>query len=111
MIGWFTGLGYKLWAYAAVALLLVGFGAGTVWYLLADTNAELKADRKELNSQLAKAASARVAEREVSTKRAAVRHTRAAETAASAAKDAAAIKANREWAETPLPQEVQDALK
>lgn len=100
----------RLWFYGAIALVLIGLGAGTVWYFLADTIAGLKAERKELHTQLERAASARKAEKVVSQRRAAVRTQRVAESAASGAKDAAALEANRPWAEQPLPQEVRDAI-
>lgn len=100
---------FAFWLGAAA--LLVGLGAGTVWYWLSGRIAELKADKKELNTQLQAAANARRAEQQISSKRAAVRQQRAGETAASDAKVRDAISANREWADQPLPQGVRDALE
>jgi len=107
---WLTALGARFGIYAAVALILIGLGAGTCWYFVADRIAKLQADRKELTSQLARAASARKVEQQISQQRAATRQKRAAEGASSAAKDAAALDANPQWAATPLPKEIRDAL-
>lgn len=104
------GIGARLALWGCIALILVGMGAGTTWYLLSDTIAGLEAERKDLQTHLERAASARRAERVASEKRAVVRTQRAAASAAHAAKDAAAIDVNRAWADQPLPKEVRDAL-
>jgi hypothetical protein len=106
----FAGLTARLGFYACIVLILIGLGAGTVWYWLSDTIAELKAERKELRAQLEAAASARRAEAEVSKARSERRQKRVAESAASEAKDAAAIAKHPDWANTPVPKEVRDAV-
>jgi hypothetical protein len=100
----------RLTVYACIALILIGLGAGSVWYFLSGRIAALQAERKELHTQLERAASARKAEMVISAKRAETRQKRAAGIAASEANDAAALRANPAWADTPLPKEVADAL-
>lgn len=103
-------LGTRLALYACIALILIGLGAGSVWYFLSGRIAALQAERKELSTQLERAASARKAEMVISAKRAATRQARAAEAATSEARDATALRANPAWADAPLPKEVADAL-
>lgn len=100
----------RLALYAAIALVLIGLGAGTVWYMLSGTIAQLKTDKRELETLARKAAEAKKAERIVLQQRATVRQQRVTESVAIHARDDSALAAHKAWADEPLPQEVRDAL-
>jgi hypothetical protein len=101
----------RLALYGALAALLLGLGAGTCWYFVADIIAELKAERDAQAEQLKLAARSRLIDQEVSQDRAAIRQKRAGEAAGEAAKDAEALGKAQAWADAPVPQEVRDALR
>lgn len=105
----FATLWAKLWVYVALVLIAAGFGAGIVWYWLSDTIAELRAERKELRTQMQAVASARKAEQKVTERRADVRSKRAGEAAAAEERERKALGAS-DWAKQPIPQEVRDAM-
>jgi hypothetical protein len=111
MLSFLATLWPRLGVYACVAALLLGIGAGTCWYIVADTIAGLKAQVHTLSADLKRAAETRMLDKQVSEQRATVRQQRATETRGSAAKDAAALAKVKPWADTPVPQEVLDALQ
>jgi polysaccharide deacetylase 2 family uncharacterized protein YibQ len=101
----------RLGVYAAIAAILLGLGAGTCWYFAAGTIADLKAVRDAQAEQLRLVVRSRLIDQKVSQQRAITRQGRASEAAGAAAKDAAALAKAKTWADTPVPQEVLDALQ
>jgi hypothetical protein len=100
----------RLYALILGACLLLGLGAGTVWYLMHDAAVLAKAKIVDLTGQIKQAQEAAAHDR-------AVLASLAQENAALARKQASvrlsamrALAQNHQWAETPIPQEVQDAL-
>lgn len=101
----------KLGIYLAIAALMVGLGAGTVWYHL---SAKLAAKSAEI-ADLKKAQDVLLGQRKTDQ---ALLARRAKKNAAIARSEALAsqrlsqvLAAERAWADQPVPKEVQDVLE
>lgn len=94
----------------SIVLALVGFGAGTVWYLLSDKLAQAKAEQGHLQAGLRALAEQRVKDQATLARRAAANAAAARREAAARERLRAAVTVNRAWADEPLPKEIQDAL-
>jgi hypothetical protein len=101
----------KLALWACVALVLIGLGAGTVWYFVADNLAKKDARIEQLAEAAKEAQAAR--ERDAATL------ARREQAIAAAGREAvllrqslaAALAAHREWASQPVPDAVRQALE
>jgi hypothetical protein len=111
LVGWAAGLWQRVAWYAAVGAILVGFGAGTCWYFVADRIATLKAEKDTLSRDLTRAIEARQLDQQVGQERAEVRQKRATEARSASAKDAEALGKAQAWADAQVPQEVRNALR
>lgn len=101
--------GLALWA--AGALILVGLGAGMVWYAMADRLAAAKAEIRTLNSDLQRATEQRATDRATLASLAKKNAATARETASLRQRLDHSLFKNPEWAAQPVPKEVQDALR
>ena len=99
--------------YLAITIVLLGFLAGSLAYLLKREVAKTGAQQetiKELNEALAGVAKARERDAKVLSQRSREKAALARELAGTARKLADATARNREWADAPVPKEVQDAI-
>lgn len=101
----------KLVPYILVACLLIGLGAGSVWYAVAGRLARKDAQIEALSEVLDQAAKQRKAD-QATLARLAQKNAAAARESASLRRELdAALAASPDWAAQPVPQVVQDALQ
>ena len=103
-------LSARLYALILAAALLYGLGAGTVYYLMTEKLAVMRADRARLVQAVTEAAKQRDRDQALLTRRAAANAAAARETASLRLRLDAALQARRDWAGQSVPQEVRDAL-
>lgn len=101
----------RLYALGAAALVLLGLGAGATYYLMAGKLAASRAERDTLAQALAVAAKQRKADQALLARRAAANASAARESAALRQRLDAALFANREWADQPVPAAVRESLE
>lgn len=101
----------RLYVMMAIAALLFGLGAGTVYYWMADKLAGLRAERDVLSQALEQANRQRKADQAMLARRAAANAAAGRETASLRLRLDAALRVRREWSDQPVPPEVRDALK
>jgi hypothetical protein len=101
--------GYLWYAILSLALAL----GGSLYLLKAsyERNGRLSADLNAATDALEAAQEQRALDRATLARLAVKKAARARESASAAASLGAALTANRQWADTPVPQGVQDALK
>lgn len=111
MLNVFAGLWAKVGWYVLAASLIAGFAAGTVWYVMAGRIAVYKADIRTLNATILRASEQRATDKATLDRLARKNAATAREMASAQASLQRSLSANREWADQPVPKEVQDALR
>lgn len=100
----------RLYLWIAVAALLIGLGAGLSWYWVSDRLAAAEARAEVAEQGLAEAAKREKRLKAVSARLAKEKAVAARESALAAERLQRSLFENREWADQPVPKEVQDAL-
>lgn len=101
----------RIMPYILVACLLVGLGAGSVWYAVAGRLARKDAQIQGLTEAAQRAAEQRKAD-QATLARLAQKNAAAARESASLRRELdAALATSPDWAAQPVPQVVQDALQ
>jgi hypothetical protein len=109
MVG--ASLGARLGAFLAIAALLVGLGAGTVWYFVSDKMARKDARIELLGDAIKQAQAQRDSDAKLLSRWAAKAAAMHKESTALRLRIDAALAANRDWADQQVPKEIQNALE
>ena len=111
MLNIFAGLWAKVGWYVLAASLIAGFAAGTVWYAMNKRLAAKAEEIRTLNGTLQRLSEQRATDK-ATLDRLARKNAATARLAAQAQQRlGSAVRQNPDWANTPVPQSIQDALK
>jgi hypothetical protein len=111
MLNVFSGLWAKVGWYVLAASVIAGLAAGTVWYTMNKRLASKAEEIRTLNGTILRAAEQRTTDKATLDRLARKNAAMARETASARASLQRSLSANREWADQPVPKEVQDALR